>query len=68
MNRAEIEAPAAKHDLGKVYFQWREQANTGRLVEVGWLARDGELVLFCKRSSRSTPNDFYLCPPFENLK
>lgn len=49
-----------------LYFQYNIAQNTGREFEVGYVVdmETGKQILFCKRTSYSTEDDFYLCNEF----
>lgn len=64
MTREEAQREASTRGLGGVHFQFNVARNTGREFEVGYVFRDGERVLFCKRQSGTASDALYLCNEF----
>lgn len=67
MTRYEVQKIATEHNLGCVHFQFNIAQNTGREFEVGYIARERQRVLFCKRQPYSSDDGFYLCNEFSVL-
>lgn len=67
MSRKEVIEEADR--LGfNVDFQYRTALNTGGRIEVGYVYRNGKQILFCKRMSNTTENEFFLCNEFAEDK
>lgn len=64
MNHEQAQSIANERNLGKVYFQYNVSQNTGKQFEVGYVFLKGERILFCKRQSHSSTDEFYLCNEF----
>lgn len=67
MNHNQIQEIATKHGLGQVHFQYNVAQNTGKEFEVGYVSVGKSRELFCKRSSDSNPDQFYLCNEYAKL-
>jgi hypothetical protein len=68
MDYKELQKIADEHHLGRIHFQYNIAQNTGKAFEVGYVAINKRLVLFCKRASNSSPDAFYLCNEFRELE
>lgn len=68
MNHKEVQDIATKHGLGQVHFQFNVAQNTGRQFEVGYVSTTSGRSLFCKRTSNSNPDQFYLCNEYAKLE
>jgi len=71
MNKQELQAVASDHNLGVVSFEFRTALNTGKQFEAGYVydeSASAKRVLFCKRQSNSSENDFYLYNEFRKLE
>jgi hypothetical protein len=67
MTREEVQKFATEAKLGNIHFQFNPVQNGSGMIEVGYIFRDGRMVLFCKRGSKSAPDTFYLCNEFRKL-
>lgn len=68
MNKEQIQSIADAFNLGEVIFEFRTAKNTGKDFEAGYIDEAGLNVLFCKRGSSTTSEDFYLCNEFRELE
>jgi hypothetical protein len=67
MDKLAAQAFSDRSGLGTVQFEGKTSRNGGNRFEVGYVVKDGERVLFCKRQPSGGPGDFYLCNEFRGL-
>lgn len=67
MTANEASKIAHEEGLGSIEFQFNIAQNTGKPFEVGYVCQSSRRELFCKRTSHSGPDGFYLCNDFRPL-